>query len=64
MSGDLDVDLAVRLLGGTPTHEGRDPVLLRHWAVVATEFGRRMTPRAATVRVVERDGGLDAGLLA
>ncbi|MCQ8828839.1 hypothetical protein [Streptomyces malaysiensis] len=61
---DPDVDLAVRLLGGTPTHEGRDPALLRQWALAATEFGRRMTPRAEAVRIVERDGGLDAGLLA
>ncbi|MDW6056838.1 hypothetical protein SAZ11_00360 [Streptomyces sp. FXJ1.4098] len=61
---DHDLDLAVRLLAGTPTHEGRDPLLLRRWAEAAEEFGRRMTPDPAPVRVVERDGGLAAGLLA
>ncbi|MET7664109.1 hypothetical protein ABZT51_30885 [Streptomyces sp. NPDC005373] len=65
MSGrDEDLDLAVRLLAGTPTHEGRDPLLIRQWALVASEFGSRMTPPALPVRVVERDGGLAAGLLA
>ncbi|MBM9617306.1 hypothetical protein ACFQ60_45355 [Streptomyces zhihengii] len=59
-----DLDLAVSLLAGTPTHEDRDPELLRRWALAATEFGSRMTPAAEPVRVVERDGGLAAGLLA
>ncbi|GAA2299247.1 hypothetical protein OKJ48_15005 [Streptomyces kunmingensis] len=61
---DHDLDLAVRLLAGTPTHEGRDPVTLRHWACAAQEFGARMVPEPVNVRVVERDGGLAAGLLA
>ncbi|MGW7695159.1 hypothetical protein ACWGMA_41160 [Streptomyces asiaticus] len=61
---DHDLDLAVRLLAGTPTHEGRDPLVLRRWAEAAEEFGRRMSPDPLPVRVVERDGGLAAGLLA
>ncbi|MFS7872281.1 hypothetical protein ACEYXF_02845 [Streptomyces asiaticus] len=61
---DHDIDLAVRLLAGTPTHEGRDPLVLRRWAEAAEEFGRRMSPDPLPVRVVERDGGLAAGLLA
>lgn len=65
MSGlEEDLDLAVRLLAGTPTHEGRDPLILRQWALTASEFGSRMTPPTLPVRVVERDGGLAAGLLA
>ncbi|MFE9610739.1 hypothetical protein [Streptomyces sp. NPDC006012] len=64
MSGGHDLDLAVRLLAGTPTHEGRDPLLLRQWALAAEEFGRRLTPDPVPVRVVERTGGLAAGLLA
>ena len=62
--GDHDLDLAVRLLAGTATHEGRDPLTLRQWALAAEEFGARMTPDPAPVRVVERDDGLAAGLLA
>ncbi|WP_425824996.1 hypothetical protein [Streptomyces fractus] len=71
MSGDRDhdfvhdLDLAVRLLSNTPTHEGRDPLLLRQWAVAAEEFGARMSPDPlAEVRIVEHDGGLTEGLLA
>ncbi|MFJ9181176.1 hypothetical protein [Streptomyces sp. NPDC102360] len=67
MSGDRDhdLDLAVRLLSNTPTHEGRDPLTLRQWALSAEEFGARMTPGLlADVRIVEHEGGLDAGLLA
>ncbi|MGY0022001.1 hypothetical protein ACVHNB_23970 [Streptomyces sp. YJ-C3] len=64
MSGDHDLDLAVRLLAGTPTHEGRDLLTLRQWAVAAAEFGAVMTPDPVTVRVVERDDGLAVGLLA
>ncbi|MFD8567166.1 hypothetical protein [Streptomyces sp. NPDC059639] len=59
-----DVELAVRLLAGTPTHEGRDDMTLRQWALAATEFGGRMTPQPVPVRIEERDGGLAAGLLA
>ncbi|MEB8342913.1 hypothetical protein [Streptomyces endophyticus] len=61
---DHDLDLAVRLLAGTPTHEGRDPLLLRQWALAAEEFGARLSPDAMTARIVERDGGLTEGLLA
>ncbi|WP_327675180.1 MULTISPECIES: hypothetical protein [unclassified Streptomyces] len=61
---DHDLDLAVRLLAGTPTHEGRDPLLLRQWAHAAEEFGARLSPDAMTARIVERDGGLTEGLLA
>jgi hypothetical protein len=66
MTGDRDedLDLAVRLLAGTPTHEGRDPLTLRQWALTAEEFGSRVAPGPGTVRVVEQDGGLAAGLLA
>ncbi|MCX4835886.1 hypothetical protein OG746_45060 [Streptomyces sp. NBC_01016] len=61
---DHDLDLAVRLLAGTPTHEGRDPLLMRQWALAAEEFGARLVPDAMTARIVERDGGLTEGLLA
>ncbi|MGD6748462.1 hypothetical protein ACOKM3_42200 [Streptomyces sp. BH106] len=61
---DHDLDLAVRLLAGTPTHEGRDPLLLRQWALAAEEFGARLAPGAMTARIAERDGGLTEGLLA
>ncbi|MER7746296.1 hypothetical protein ABT013_13565 [Streptomyces bacillaris] len=66
-----DTEFGVRLLAGTPTHETRDPALLRNWAATATEFGRELAasaPPAADVphpaRVVETTGGLDRLLLA
>ncbi|MEU0702166.1 hypothetical protein ABZ513_15345 [Streptomyces bacillaris] len=66
-----DTEFGVRLLAGTPTHETRDPALLRNWAAAATEFGRELAasaPPAAGVphpaRVVETTGGLDRLLLA
>ncbi|MFD5974900.1 hypothetical protein [Streptomyces bacillaris] len=66
-----DTEFGVRLLAGTPTHETRDPALLRHWACTAKEFGRELAasaPPAAEVphpaRVVETTGGLDRLLLA
>jgi len=59
-----DIGFGVRLLAGTATHEGRDPELLRQWAAVATEFGSRLAPVATRARIVERDGGLEKGLLA
>ncbi|MEQ4607575.1 hypothetical protein ABMX48_12150 [Streptomyces cavourensis] len=66
-----DTEFGVRLLAGTPTHETRDPALLRNWAAAATEFGRELAasaPPAADVphpaRVVETTGGLDRLLLA
>ncbi|MFZ3562634.1 hypothetical protein [Streptomyces sp. BH055] len=62
---DHDLDLAVRLLAGTPTHEDRDPLLLRQWALAAEEFGARLSPGVMGARVVEhQDGGLTEGLLA
>jgi hypothetical protein len=64
MTAVHDLDLAVRLLAGTPTHESRDQLTLRQWAVAAEEFGARMTPAPVHARVVERDDGLAAGLLA
>ncbi|MEV3931416.1 MULTISPECIES: hypothetical protein [unclassified Streptomyces] len=59
-----DVEFGVRLLANTPTHEGRDPELLRHWARTADAFGATLTPAASTARIVESDGGLAEGLLA
>ncbi|KIF79584.1 hypothetical protein QR77_39075 [Streptomyces sp. 150FB] len=59
-----DVEFGVRLLAGTPTHEGRDPELLRRWAAAAAAFGAALDPVPCTARVVESDGGLEAGLLA
>lgn len=59
-----DIEWAVRLLAATPTHEGRDPELLRQWARRADEFGSRLAPVASTARVVERDDGLERMLLA
>lgn len=59
-----DVEFGVRLLANTPTHEGRDPELLRRWARRAEEFGAALAPTASTARIVESDGGLAKGLLA
>ncbi|WP_098898519.1 hypothetical protein [Streptomyces sp. st77] len=59
-----DVEFGVRLLRNTPTHERRDPALLRHWAATADAFGAALEPVAATARIVESDGGLAKGLLA
>ncbi|MFI5629597.1 hypothetical protein OHB49_04895 [Streptomyces sp. NBC_01717] len=64
LSATDDIEFGVQLLAGTPTHEGRDRDLLRHWATVATEFGARLTPVPSRARIVERDGGLEHGLLA
>uniref|UniRef100_A0AAU1I6Y7 Uncharacterized protein n=1 Tax=Streptomyces sp. NBC_00180 TaxID=2903632 RepID=A0AAU1I6Y7_9ACTN len=63
--GDVDdIEWAVRLLAATPTHEGRDPRLLREWACRADEFGSRLVPVPSTALVVERDDGLERMLLA
>ncbi|WP_328883544.1 hypothetical protein [Streptomyces sp. NBC_00299] len=63
--GDVDdIEWAVRLLAVTPTHEGRDPRLLRAWACRADEFGSRLAPVPSTALVVERDDGLERMLLA
>ncbi|WP_330172327.1 hypothetical protein OG875_01225 [Streptomyces sp. NBC_01498] len=59
-----DIAFGARLLANTPTHEGRDPDLLRRWARTATEFGAALDPVATTARIVESDGGLARGLLA
>ncbi|MEU9351350.1 hypothetical protein AB0D65_10065 [Streptomyces griseoloalbus] len=59
-----DIEWAVRLLADTPTHEGRDPELLRRWARAADEFGSRLAPLPCAARIVERDDGLGQGLLA
>ncbi|MCX5402074.1 hypothetical protein [Streptomyces sp. NBC_00102] len=59
-----DVEFGVRLLTNTPTHENRDPELLRRWARRADAFGSALEPAASTARVVESDGGLARGLLA
>ncbi|MET8176207.1 hypothetical protein [Streptomyces clavifer] len=59
-----DVEFGVRLLANTPTHEGRDPELLRRWARAADAYGSALAPAASTARVVESDGGLAKGLLA
>lgn len=59
-----DLELAVDLLADTPTHEGRDRVLLRQWARTAAEFGSALPAARPRARVVESDGGLDLGLLA
>ncbi|MEW2565873.1 hypothetical protein [Streptomyces sp. NPDC047070] len=59
-----DLDLAVRLLAGTPTHEGRDPALLRRWAEAADTFGAALAPGPCRARIVERDDGLEELLLA
>lgn len=59
-----DLDLAVQLLAGTPTHEGRDPELLRHWARTAEAFGAALAPVECRAGVVERADGLERGLLA
>jgi hypothetical protein len=59
-----DIGWAVRLLAATPTHEHRDPDLLRRWARAADAFGSALAPVACEARIVERDGGLELGLLA
>ncbi|MCC8340657.1 hypothetical protein LMJ38_32670 [Streptomyces sp. R1] len=59
-----DIGWAVRLLAATPTHEHRDPELLRRWARAADAFGAALAPVGCEARVVERDGGLERGLLA
>lgn len=73
-----DVRLAVRLLAGVPTHEGRDPAALRSWATVAAEFGAELAAgsaadegsdsadvtRRSAPRVVERTDGVERLLLA
>ncbi|MFF8503178.1 hypothetical protein ACF07L_21350 [Streptomyces anulatus] len=64
LEADDDVEFGVRLLANTPTHEGRDPELLRHWARTADAFGAALPPVAATARIVESAGGLAKGLLA
>ncbi|MEU4173628.1 hypothetical protein [Streptomyces sp. NPDC026589] len=64
LEADDDTEFGARLLANTPTHEGRDPELLRHWARTADAFGAALPPVAATARIVESGGGLTKGLLA
>ncbi|MGW7276588.1 hypothetical protein ACWGH5_39600 [Streptomyces sp. NPDC054864] len=59
-----DLDHAVQFLAATPTHEGRDPRLLRQWARIAEEFGTALAPVPCRARIVERSDGLERGLLA
>lgn len=59
-----DLGWATRLLAATPTHEHRDPELLRRWARAADAFGAALAPVECTARVVESEGGLARGLLA
>ncbi|MEV2246351.1 hypothetical protein [Streptomyces sp. NPDC049970] len=61
---DDDLGHAVRLLAATPTHEARDPELLRHWARTAEAFGSALAPAACRARITERSDGLERGLLA
>ncbi|GAA2689033.1 MULTISPECIES: hypothetical protein [Actinosynnema] len=58
-----DEELGAALLAATPTHEDRDPELLRRWARTALGFGDELAERGLPpdVRVVERDGGVRDG---
>lgn len=60
-----DVELAVRLLRATPTHERRDETQLRRWAEIALAFGDELAEATEDedVPVVERDGGVTDGQL-
>ncbi|MGW7091681.1 hypothetical protein [Streptomyces sp. NPDC054874] len=64
LEAEDDIEFGARLLANTPTHEGRDPELLRHWARTADAFGAALPPVPATARIVESGGGLAKGLLA
>ncbi|WP_328371065.1 hypothetical protein OG800_47100 [Streptomyces sp. NBC_00445] len=59
-----DLDLAVRLLAATPTHEGREGARLRQWAQAADAFGATLDPGPCRARIVERGDGLEQLLLA
>jgi len=39
-----DIEWGVTAAGGTPTHRGPRPQLLRQWACRADEFGSRLAP--------------------
>ena len=63
---NTDLDLAVRLLRATPTHENRAEEQLRAWAASALAYGDELAARdddASDVRIVERDGGITDGEL-
>lgn len=66
LAAEDDVEFGVRLLADTPTHENRDPALLRRWAKAATEFGTGLSggTRSPKPRVIERTGGIRQLLLA
>ena len=59
-----DLDLATDFLAATPTHEGRDRALLRAWARAAEDFGSAVPSTPSRARVIDRDDGLELGLLA
>ncbi|MBB4682864.1 hypothetical protein [Amycolatopsis jiangsuensis] len=54
-----DVDLAVRLLRTTPTHENRPESQLREWAGKALAYGDELAgiEDDGEIRVVDREGG-------
>lgn len=69
LAEDSDEEFGVRLLADTPTHERRDPELLRRWAAAATEFGAELAAStggtaSSTPRVVDRTGGIEQFVLA
>ncbi|MEU0511813.1 hypothetical protein [Amycolatopsis sp. NPDC006125] len=60
MTGQSDVELAVRLLRETPTHENRPAEQLARWAETALAFGDELADRDEPdppVRVTEAVGG-------
>jgi hypothetical protein len=52
-----DLDLAVRLLRATPTHEHRPDTQLRRWAEIALSYADALPPPPACA-VTERTGGV------
>ncbi|RSN60817.1 hypothetical protein DMH01_16235 [Amycolatopsis sp. WAC 04182] len=60
-----DVDLAVRLLRATPTHENRSDGQLRTWAEIALAYGDELADDedSGEIQVVEREGGVSDGEL-
>lgn len=69
LADEHDEVFGVRLLAGTPTHEGREPASLRRWASAAAEFGTELAASADPAglpapHVVERTGGIEQLVLA
>jgi hypothetical protein len=58
-----DEDLGVELLAATPTHENRDPAVLRAWARTALAFGDEMAGDGLDPDLVvqEKTGGIRDG---